>query len=100
MGSLSNHLAQRLGRARRPDGDLEAELFQIVHRRNDKSSHITSTGFDGVARNRSAGKEAIRQPQVTDAQAARPQRATGLADQELGAAAADVDEKDLLIEYG
>ena len=95
-----NHLGDVHDGARRPDGDLEpAGVGDHARRLHDVAAHVVPGLLDGALLDRLLGEEALAHPDGADLEAAGVEHLAAEADDELGRAAADVDDEDALVEH-
>jgi hypothetical protein len=95
-----DHLRDVEDRARAAHRDLEAASTQLPRHRPQVRAHELPAVVDIAAAQRLVAEEALGEADGAELEAARLEHATGPAENELGAAAADVDQHDLLIEDG
>ena len=98
-GGRVGDAGDRLGRAGRRDGDLEPVLVDVaLEVAEDARTYSRHAAIDVVA-DVAAGEEAVGEPDGAELEAAGGQRLAPLAEQQLGRAAADVDEEHPLVEH-
>jgi hypothetical protein len=82
----------------RHDGDVEALGRHLAVEVGEQRPDVGAALGQGVVADAAAGKEAVREADGTDLEAARGKRASALAEQDLGAAAADVRQQEPVFE--